>query len=69
MRENKALASHLGGENSTRSLTVGQLCEVEVAEAGADEGVWLCVTFCHKGSVICISEIIDISPGNLDSSL
>lgn len=42
MRENKALASHLGGENSTRSLTVGQLCEVEVAEAGADEGVWLC---------------------------
>ena len=26
-------------------------------------------TFCHKGSVICISEVIDISPGNLDSSL
>ena len=25
--------------------------------------------FCHKGSVICISEIIDISPDNLDSSL
>ena len=22
----------------------------------------------HKGSVICISEVIDISPGNLDSS-
>ena len=27
------------------------------------------MTFCHKGGVICISEVIDISPGNLDSSL
>ena len=26
-------------------------------------------TFCHKGGVICISEVIHISPGNLDSSL
>ena len=26
-------------------------------------------TFCHKGGVNCISEVIDISPGNLDSSL
>ena len=25
-------------------------------------------TFCHKGDVICIPEVIDISPGNLDSS-
>ena len=25
--------------------------------------------FLHKGSVICISEVIDISPSNLDSSL
>ena len=25
--------------------------------------------FCHKSDVICISEIIDISPSNLDSSL
>ena len=24
---------------------------------------------CHKGGVICISEVIDISPGNLDFSL
>ena len=23
----------------------------------------------HKGGVICISEVVDISPGNLDSSL
>ena len=26
-------------------------------------------TFCHKGGVICISEVIGISPGNLVSSL
>ena len=26
-------------------------------------------TFCHKGGVICISEVIDISPSNLDSTL
>ena len=26
-------------------------------------------TFCHKGGVICISEVIDISLGDLDSSL
>ena len=25
--------------------------------------------FCHKGGVICISEVIDISSGNLDFSL
>ena len=27
------------------------------------------LAFCHKGGVICISEVVDISPGNLDSSL
>ena len=27
------------------------------------------ITFCHKGGVICVSEVIDVSPGNLDSSL
>ena len=26
-------------------------------------------TFCHKGGVICIYEVFDISPSNLDSSL
>ena len=26
-------------------------------------------TFCHKGGIICISEVIDISPSSLDSSL
>ena len=27
------------------------------------------LAFCHKGGVICISEVIDISLGNFDSSL
>ena len=26
-------------------------------------------SFCHKGGIICISEVIDISPGSLHSSL
>ena len=26
-------------------------------------------TFCHKGGVTCVSEVIDISPCNLDSTL
>ena len=25
------------------------------------------VSFCHKGGVICVSEVIDIFPANLDS--
>ena len=28
------------------------------------EAFWFLFTFCHKGGVICISEVIDISPGN-----
>ena len=27
------------------------------------------LAFCHKGGVICISEVTDISPSNLDSQL
>ena len=30
------------------------------------EAFWFLFTFCHKGGVICISEVIDISPGNPD---
>ena len=33
------------------------------------EALWLLFAFCHKGGVIWISKVIDISPGNLDSSL
>ena len=37
----------------------------------SSRGFWvpLHFPFCHKGGVICISEVIDISPGNLDCSL
>ena len=33
------------------------------------EALQFLFAFCHKGGVICISEVIDLSPGNLDSSL
>ena len=33
------------------------------------EALQFVFAFCHKGGVICISEVIDTSPGNLDSSL
>ena len=33
------------------------------------KSLWFLFAFCHKGGVICISEVIDISPSNLDSSL
>ena len=33
------------------------------------EALQFLFAFCHKGGVICISQVIDISPGNLDSSL
>ena len=33
------------------------------------EAFYFLFAFCHKGGVICISEVIDISPSNLDSSL
>ena len=32
------------------------------------EALWLFLTFSHKGQVICVSEVIDISPGNFDYS-
>ena len=35
----------------------------------SSRGFLVLCTFCHKGGVICVSEVIDISPGNLDSSL
>ena len=29
------------------------------------EALYFLFTFCHKGGVICVSEVIDISPDNL----
>ena len=42
---------------------------VKKAEHRRIEAFEFLFTFCHKGGVICISEVIDISPSNLDSSL
>ena len=33
-----------------------------------DVALFILFPFCLKGGVICISEVIDISPGNLDST-
>ena len=33
------------------------------------EALQFLFAFCHEGGVICISEVTDISPDNLDSSL
>ena len=33
------------------------------------EALYFLFTFCLKGGIICISEVIDISPSNFDSSL
>ena len=33
------------------------------------EALYFFFTFCHKGGIICISEVTDISLSNLDSSL
>ena len=35
----------------------------------SQEALYFFFTFCHKSGVICIFEVIDISPSNLDSSL
>ena len=36
---------------------------------GSFEALQFLFAFCCKGGVICISEVIDVLPGNLDSSL
>ena len=33
------------------------------------KNIYFCFTFCHKSGIICVSEVIDSSPSNLDSSL
>ena len=47
-------------------LNISQLFHSPLSLSSRGSLVPLC--FCHKGGVICISEVIDISPGNLDSS-
>ena len=33
------------------------------------EALYFLFAFCYKGGVTCVSEVIDISPGSLDSNL
>ena len=56
----------------TFSLSFTVIKRLFYQEALLSRGIFikrLFFTFCFKGGVICISEVIDISPGNLDSSL
>ena len=48
-------------------FVLSQLCHSPLSPSTRDSVVPLC--FLHKGGVIFISKVIDISPGNLDSSL
>ena len=50
-----------------KSLTVSpSVCHLFLIH---QEAPWFLFTFCLKGGAICISEVTDISPGNLDSTL
>ena len=54
-----------GTEEPGRRLSMGSQSRTTLKRLSSSNSS----TFCHKGGVICISEVIDISPGNLDSSL
>ena len=54
-------------EPSTREDTFYRIASVSYKDG--DASLLLDYTFCHKSGVICISEVIDSPPGNLDSSL
>ena len=58
------LSGGTGGVHAT--VTSGSL---QKSDEAPDAQVGALLTFCHKGGVIYISELIDISPSNLDSSL
>ena len=42
---------------------------VELFQILKDDAVKVPHSICHKGGVICMSDVTDTSPGNLDSSL
>ena len=42
---------------------------MKVKEESEKVGLKFFFSFCHKAGIICISKVIDISPGDLDSSL
>ena len=52
-----------------RNISNLRHADITTLLAESEEELKSLFTFCHKGGVICISEVIDISPSNLDSSL
>ena len=53
----------------SRQVFIVQELEVRDRLASSQINKFLYLHFCHKGGIICISEVTDISPGSLDSSL
>ena len=49
--------------------SAGQYQADEAPLSGSSRGSLFSFVFYHKGGVICISEVIDIFPSNLDSNL
>ena len=47
---------------------IANICWIIEKAREFQKNTYFFFTFCHKGGVICISEVIDISPSNLDSS-
>ena len=52
-----------------RNINNVRYADDTILMAESEEELKSLFTFCHKDCVICISEVIDISPGNLDFSL
>ena len=52
-----------------RNINILRYADDTTLMAESEEELKSLFIFCHKGCVICISEDIDISPGNLDPSL
>ena len=52
-----------------RSINNLRYADETTLVAESEEELKSLFTFCHKGGVICISEVIDTSPDSLDSSL
>ena len=69
-----------GSDGKESACNVGDLGSIPVLGRSPGEGKvyplqYSCLensmnsTFCHKGGLICLSEVIDVSPSNLDFSL
>ena len=69
MRKAGLEEAQAGIKISGRNIKNLRIAEDTTLTAESEEELKSLFTFCHKGGVICISEVIDITPGNLDSGL